>query len=228
MDALGHERVAWSATTGGAPVAWHLALLEPQRVEVLATLSVPFAGRAKRPAVEIMREVFAGKFFYILYFQQPGCAEAELDADVAISLRHFLGDNVRLAPDQSPDGRLFDGLPTPPQHPSWCSAEDFQYYVRTFQGRGFHGALNWYRNFERSWQRTESLVGRQVQQPTLFLIGDRDPVGRFEAYTLQRMPEHVPNLEQHVLGDCGHWIQNQQPQKVNAYLLGFFTRHYPA
>lgn len=228
MDALGHERVAMVGHDWGAPVAWHLALLEPQRVEVLATLSVPFAGRAKRPAVEIMREVFAGKFFYILYFQQPGRAEAELDADIAVSLRHFLGDNVRLAPDQSPDGRLFDGLSQPPAHPDWCSAEDFQWYVRTFEGRGFHGALNWYRNFERSWQRTEPLAGRKVEQPTLFLIGDRDPVGRFEAYTVQRMPEHVPNLEQHVLENCGHWIQSQQPERVNALLGDFLGRHYPA
>jgi pimeloyl-ACP methyl ester carboxylesterase len=100
--------------------------------------------------------------------------------------------------------------------------------VRTFEGRGFHGALNWYRNFERSWQRTEPLAGRKVEQPTLFLIGDRDPVGRFEAYTVQRMPEHVPNLEQHVLENCGHWIQSQQPERVNALLGDFLGRHYPA
>jgi len=42
------------------------------------------------------------------------------------------------------------------------------------------------------------------------------------------MPEHVPNLEQHVLENCGHWIQSQQPERVNALLGDFLGRHYPA
>ncbi len=97
-------------------------------------------------------------------------------------------------------------------------------YVQTFANDGFRGPLNWYRNFERNWQRTEFLAGRQVLQPTLFLIGDRDPVGVFEAHTLKRMPDVVPNLQQSVLANCGHWIQNEQGPKVNELLLGFLGR----
>ncbi|MBE8594905.1 hypothetical protein IQK56_30670 [Pseudomonas sp. MAFF 301449] len=83
---------------------------------------------------------------------------------------------------------------------------------------------NWYRNFDRNWQRTEHLAGRQVLQPTLFLIGDRDPVGVFEAHTLKRMPASVPQLEQHVLANCGHWIQNEQAAQVNRLLLDFLRQ----
>ena len=61
-------------------------------------------------------------------------------------------------------------------------------------------------------------------QPTLFLIGDRDPVGVFEAHTLKRMPDAVPQLEQHVLPNCGHWIQNEQGQQVNGLMLAFLER----
>ncbi len=68
---------------------------------------------------------------------------------------------------------------------------------------GFRGALNWYRNFERNWQLSEPLQGQKIVQPTLFLIGDHDPVGKLEAYTLKKMPEWVPTLEQQVLDDCG-------------------------
>lgn len=101
MDALGQEQACIVGHDWGAVVAWHLALLEPQRVKALATLSVPFAGRPKRPAVEIMRELFAERFNYILYFQEPGVAERELDADIDRSLLHFMHDCERLLDEKA-------------------------------------------------------------------------------------------------------------------------------
>jgi pimeloyl-ACP methyl ester carboxylesterase len=53
-------------------------------------------------------------------------------------------------------------------------------------------------------------------------------VGTLEAYTLKQMPKLVPNLEQHVLEDCGHWLQNEQAEQVNQLLLAFLQRHYRA
>lgn len=204
MDALGHTRVAVVGHDWGAPVAWHLALLEPARVQALGALSVPFGGRPKRPAIEMMRTAYAGRFHYILYFQQPGLAEAELDADIGRSLRLLLGGlGGALLADKAADAKLFDGLADLPL-PAWCSPALFAVYERTFAGRGFYGALNWYRNFERNWQRTEPLAELQVRQPTLFLLGEHDPVGRFEAPTLARMAAKVPLLEQHLLPGCGH------------------------
>lgn len=228
MDALGQTRVAVVGHDWGAPVAWHLALLEPARVQALGALSVPFGGRPKRPAIEMMRTAYAGRFHYILYFQQPGLAEAELDADIGRSLRLLLGGlGGALLADKAADAKLFDGLADLPL-PAWCSPELFAVYARTFTGRGFYGALNWYRNFERNWQRTEPLAELQVQQPTLFLLGENDPVGRFEAPTLARMAAKVPLLEQHLLSDCGHWLQSEDGPRVNALLLNFLGRHYPA
>ncbi|OLF54592.1 alpha/beta fold hydrolase [Pseudomonas chlororaphis] len=226
MDALGQQRACIVGHDWGAVVAWHLALLEPQRVTALATLSVPFAGRPRRPAVETMRELFAERFNYILYFQEPGVAEQELDADIDRTLLHFMHDCERLLDAKSPQARLFDGMPAHQAPPAWCSAEDFAEYRRTFAGRGFRGALNWYRNFERNWQRTAHLGECQVTQPTLFMIGDRDPVGQLEARTLERMPGKVPHLEQHRLKDCGHWIQSERAEEVNRRLLAFLGRNH--
>lgn len=63
-------------------------------------------------------------------------------------------------------------------------------------------------------------------QPTMFLIGDHDPVGELEAYTLKKMPEWVPDLERHELAPCGHWIQNEQAGRVNTLLLDFLARRF--
>jgi pimeloyl-ACP methyl ester carboxylesterase len=224
MDHFGHEQVVMVGHDWGAVVAWHLALLEPERVTRLITMSVPFAGRARRPVIEILRELYADRFNYILYFQAPGEAEQELNADIERTLRLFMQDQDVFLQKKPADARLLEGTSPPGALPQWCSREDLDVYVQTFAEHGFRGPLNWYRNFERNWQRTAFLAGRQVLQPTLFLIGDRDPVGVFEAHTLKRMPESVPNLQQQVLTNCGHWIQNEQGSQVNALMLGFLGK----
>ncbi len=227
MDHFGHHQVAMVGHDWGAPVAWHLALLEPQRVQALSAMSVPFGGRPKRPATEIMREANAGKFNYILYFQEPGVAEAELDADIERSLRLLLSKLEEVILLERPaDACLLDGFSSTPELPSWCSAEEFAVYRRTL-AKGFRGPLNWYRNFPRNWQDTEALP-QQVEQPTLFLLGEAVAVGRLEAYTLKRMVERVPHLEQHRLANCGHWLQNQQPEQVSQLLTDFLSRYFPA
>jgi pimeloyl-ACP methyl ester carboxylesterase len=233
MDQLGQQQVCVVGHDWGAPIAWHLALLEPQRVQAVVAMAVPFGGRPKHPATEIMRQLYAGRFHYILHFQEPGVAEAEMDADIPRTLRMMMHNTSAAVPkdfflQEKPAGSgLFDGMQDPGTLPVWCDHQAFEHYLRTFQGRGFYGALNWYRNFERNWQRSEALAEQQIAQPALFLIGDRDPVGTLEAYTLKQMPKRVTQLEQHVLEDCGHWIQNEQAEQVNSLLLAFLGRHYP-
>jgi pimeloyl-ACP methyl ester carboxylesterase len=230
MDHFAHSAVVMVGHDWGAMVAWYLALLEPERIKCLVTMSVPFAGRPRRPAIDIMREASAGRFNYILYFQEPGRAEQELDADIdrTLQLLMYYDKKNLLLQDRPADGQLFEGDMQVSSLPAWCPEEDFAVYRQTFAEQGFRGALNWYRNFERNWQRTEVLQGQKVAQPTLFLIGDKDPVGRLEAYTLSKMPEWVPQLEQHLLSDCGHWIQNEQAEQVNQLLLAFLARQEQA
>ncbi|SDR91024.1 Pimeloyl-ACP methyl ester carboxylesterase [Halopseudomonas xinjiangensis] len=232
MDHLGHTEVAMVGHDWGAPVAWHLALLEPERVKVVCGMSVPFGGRPKRPAIDIMREHFKDRFHYILYFQEPGRAEQELEADIPRTLRlamHGLSESGKsnaLFNDKPADARWLEDRVDPGVPPEWCPPDAFDVYVATFERCGFRGPLNWYRNFQRSWERTADLAGLQIEQPALFLIGDRDPVGEMEAYTIQKMPSLVPKVEQHVFTDCGHWIQGEQAEEVNRLLLEFLGRTY--
>lgn len=227
MDLFGHRRVAMVGHDWGAVVAWHLALLEPQRIRALVTMSVPFAGRSRRPVIEIMRELYAERFNYILYFQEPGVAEQELEADIERTLRLFMQDQDVFLQQKPATATLLEGVALPGALPAWCSQHDLEIYVQTF-AQGFRGPLNWYRNFERNWQRTEALAGQHIQQPALFLLGDHDPVGTLEAYTLKQMPRLIPHLESHVLSHCGHWLQCEQPDEVNRHLLDFLARHYRA
>lgn len=231
MDQLGHEQVIMIGHDWGAPVAWHLALLEPQRVKLVCGMSVPFGGRPKRPAIDVMRELYQDRFHYMLYFQKPGLAEAEMAEDIPRTMRVMMhgmsgtAGGSTLVQDKPADARWLDDRADPGVPPAWCPPEAFEVYVQTFERSGFHGPVNWYRNFERNWERTAELAGKQVTQPALFLIGDRDPVGELEAYTIKKMPSVVPLVEQHVVSDCGHWIQGEKPREVNALLLDFLHRH---
>jgi pimeloyl-ACP methyl ester carboxylesterase len=232
MDILGHQQVAMIGHDWGAPVAWHLALLEPQRVKVVCGMSVPFGGRPKKPAIEVMRELYQHSFHYILYFQKPGLAEAEMAENIPRTLRIMMhgmsstDGGSTLVQDKPADARWLDDRIDAGVPPDWCSPEAFQVYVDTFERSGFHGPVSWYRNFERNWERTAPLAGKHITQPALFIIGDADPVGELESYTIKKMPSVVPRVEQHVIAQCGHWIQCEKPEPVNKLLLEFLAREF--
>ena len=85
----------------GAPVAWHTALWRPDRVRGVVGLSVPFRPRGQLPPISRMRTAF-GEGFYMVYFQQTGVADAELNADPRRTLRTLLYSLSGDAPDQRP------------------------------------------------------------------------------------------------------------------------------
>jgi pimeloyl-ACP methyl ester carboxylesterase len=98
-DALGRETFTLVTHDFGAVLGWDIALLHPERVTAVFALSVPPV-RAQVSAAELA-ENLGDNFFYVVYFQQPGVAEAELDADVRKSLRmmhqpiHLSGSRFR-------------------------------------------------------------------------------------------------------------------------------------
>ena len=191
-------------------------------------LSVPFGGRSPVAPLPILKERVGDGFFYMLYFQTPGVAEAELEADVRESLRVFYyaasGDvppGTFLVPQKS-TAKLFDSMKAPPGLPGWLESEDLDAYAAAFRKSGFRGPLNWYRTLDRTWERTAHLAGAKIQQPALYLAGDRDPVVMFTQPAIQRMPSLVPNLKKvQFFPEAGHWIQQERPEEINLEIIGF-------
>jgi pimeloyl-ACP methyl ester carboxylesterase len=226
LDALGVEQAVVAGHDWGAPIAWHCALMYPERFSAVVALSVPYTPRASSPPLQALKRVFADRFFYILYFQEPGCAESELEADVRKSMRTILYDWSGDAPEGAavaakPKGaRLFDDAPEPERLPPWLPEADLDYYVSEFQRTGFRGGLNRYRNMDRDWEDLAHLASAVVRQPALFVVGQRDPVLRF--MRTDAMKTHVPNLRKTVvLPGCGHWTQQERPAEVNREIIEF-------
>jgi pimeloyl-ACP methyl ester carboxylesterase len=231
IDAMGEKQAIVVGHDWGAQVAWHVALLHPERVRAVVGMSVPFGGRARSAPLARLKETFKDKFFYMLYFQEPGVAETELELDVQRSLRMFYYSGSGDASDggaftpHAASARLLDTMRDPDQLPAWLGEADLDYQTAQFERSGFRGPINWYRNFDRSWERSEQLAGKSIEQPALFITGKRDPVLRWSQRALARMPQFMPQLRETVLlPDCGHWVQQERPEAVNAALLKFLKQ----
>src|SRR4029077_19087689 len=130
----------------GAAVAWHCALLRPDIFRAVVLLSVPYRQRSWadiRPT-EAMKQMAGEKQFYQLYFQEPGKAEPELEADVRKTMLMGLYTGSGDAP---PDKRwrfLFDKSETfldtgtvPETLPAWLTEADLDLYTEEFKRTGF-------------------------------------------------------------------------------------------
>jgi pimeloyl-ACP methyl ester carboxylesterase len=214
----------------GAPIVWNTALSRPDRVRAVAGLSVPWTGIATVNFLDAVRAAFTakGRFFYQVYFQDEGVAEAELEADVRASLRKFYYAISGDAPDgtwpkNKPHGaKLLDGLPDPDPFPAWLTKEDEDHFVAEFQASGFRGPLNRYRNHARDMAWQQQFRDRRIEQPSLFIGGDRDLAVRMlpGVDPVALMAPHLPGLRgAHVLPGIGHWTQQEAPEAVNRLLL---------
>jgi pimeloyl-ACP methyl ester carboxylesterase len=230
LDDIGEERAVFVGHDWGSMVVWQLALLAPERVAGVVGMSVPFIPRAPMPPVQLMRQAFAGSFFYIVYFQEPGVADADLGRDPSTTMRRMLA-GARLADGVTPDlstmavddGRGFvDRLPEPDALPGWLTEEELDHYVAEFSRTGFTGGINWYRNFDRNWELTERIDGAKVEAPSMFVGGSLDPVLLMTPPSIQEgwLTDHRGDV---LVDGAGHWVQQEAPAAVNDALLRFLA-----
>ncbi|HVQ74130.1 MAG TPA: alpha/beta hydrolase [Candidatus Binatia bacterium] len=238
LDALGAESAVIAGHDWGAPVAWHSALLRPDRFRAVIGLSVPYRPRGTaRPTTVMPKSDDA--LFYQLYFQEPGVAEAELERDVRLSHRRLLYSASGDAPRgertiSSPDavgmvprtGGFLTRTLDPRTLPGWLTEADLDFYTAEFTRTGFRGGLNWYRNSDRNWELLAPFAGAQVSVPALYVAGDRDLVVAFRGMDqlLANLETFVPRLRNKImLPGCGHWTQQERPAEVNAAMVEFLT-----
>ena len=229
LDDVGAERAVWIGHDWGAIVVWNAPLLHPDRVTAVAALSVPALPRAQVPPTQAFRAMFGENFFYMIYFQEPGVADAELDGDPARTMRRMIG-GLRPSGDRraalrmvapGPEG-FIDRLPEPDGLPDWISQDELDHYISEFSRTGFTGGLNWYRNFDRNWETTAELADARISVPSLFMAGTADPVLAFTR--ADRAAEVISGPYRQVMLDgAGHWLQQERPAEVNATVLDFLN-----
>ncbi|OJH40523.1 alpha/beta fold hydrolase [Cystobacter ferrugineus] len=226
LDALGEKTAVVVGHDWGSAMAWNSAALYPDRYRAVVGMSVPHLGRSPMPPTRLFKTMFGDKWFYILYFQEPGAAEAEFEADIPRTMRTILAgvprvDSTAEAVQAKKKGDKFlTGLDTPGMLPAWLTEDDVAYFAKEFAGSGFRGGLNRYRNMDRDWEELPELATVKIEQPALFIIGEKDSGRAFAP--VDPMKQLVPNLEELlVIPGAGHWIQQERAAEVNAALLAF-------
>ncbi len=229
--ALSDEPIVLVGHDWGAPIVWDTAIRHPDRVRAVAGLSVAYLPATGMSLIDIFDQVYAGRFFYILYFIRPGVPEADFGADLRGSLKRIFyalsGDaplNCWL-PDAPRDAALLPLLPEPPDGPlSFITDADLDALTASLERTGMIGAFNRYRALALDATESADIIGAPVTQPSCFIAGERDPVRAFipgidgyadpgAACTDFRGSTIVPR--------AGHWVDQERPAETNAALLAF-------
>jgi pimeloyl-ACP methyl ester carboxylesterase len=231
IEGLGEKQAILIGHDWGAPIVWNTSLFFPDKVRAVAGLSVPYTGRGPAPRITLFRNIYKDRFFYQIYFQEPGVAEKELEADIPASLRKIYywisGEGVKAAEPKSrrpPDAKLLDGLADPDPLPPWLTPADIDYYAGEFARSGFRGPLNRYRTSELDFTQQEAVADRRIEQPAAFIAGSLDPVLAFipGVDLVALMREKVADLRLvRIIDGAGHWVQQERPAEVNAALMEF-------
>ena len=224
LDALELESATFVGHDWGALLLWQMAMLAPDRIDRLITLNIPHFPRTPADPIEIARRRL-GDDFYIVNFQDSNEADRLFEKDPT----HFF--NMIMRKNQV-SRQQFDQLPAQKKVLSLIetasrqsasgdpllSVDEREVYATAFRATGFTGPINWYRNWTRNWQALEG-VDQVINIPTLFIGADNDVIIAPEH--IEGMRPNVRDLTIHMLDNCGHWSQQEQPEAVNRIILGW-------
>jgi epoxide hydrolase 4 len=193
-EALGHARFDLVGHDWGGIVGWWLASHHAEHIERFAALSAP------HPAVwtEAMRTIpeQRRKSWYVLAFQIPWLPE------FLMRRRNFkvLTDALREA-----------------KRAGAMSDADLDLYRAAWSMPGaLTGMVNWYRAPMRRRDRT--MAAARVGPRTLIIWGEQD---RYGVPALADRSAALCDDATLVRLDASHWVQHEQPERVNALLLDF-------
>ena len=233
LDHLGADKAIFVGHDWGGIVVWAMPLLHPDRVAGVIGLNTPFTPRLPMDPIAMFRAAF-GEDMYIVHFQKPGEADAQLGADVEKTIRFFMRlpkgalSEFEARPAERRNLALQDALakydPSDDPH-QFLSSEELAVFVEAFQRTGFTGGVNWYRNFTRNWEKAEALPRRIDGVPCLMLMAEHDVV--LPPSMTERMPEQIQDLERVLIEGSGHWTQQEKPTEVNAAILDWLDRKFP-
>jgi pimeloyl-ACP methyl ester carboxylesterase len=107
----------------------------------------------------------------------------------------------------------------------WLPEAELRVYSGEFERTGFQGGLQWYRcrTEPRFEPELQLFTGRTIDVPSLFIAGSSD-------WGIQQVPGALEAMQTRactrmagvdLIDGAGHWVQQEQPQKVSERLLRF-------
>ncbi len=197
IEGLGEERAIIVGHDWGGVLAWQFAISYPQMTERLIVMNAPHPGAMLR---ELRTLKQLRKSWYIFFFQLPWLPEYVLSRNNANEI-----------------GRMLRGAAL--QKDVFPRSETAKYQQAMSKPGAIKAALNYYRQLVRRGPRAYRNRNLRVEAPTLLIWGEQDIALGIEL--THELDPWVPNLSIKYIPDSGHWVQQEQPERVNRYLAEF-------
>ncbi|RQR62525.1 alpha/beta hydrolase [Burkholderia sp. Bp9125] len=198
LDMLEIDRIALVGHDRGARVATRFAKDHPDRLDRLVVMdNVP-----TRVVAERLNAQIAKAYWFFLFHQVPDLPELLIAGKERAWLRHFFTD------------WCYD--------PTAISGEAFEEYVRAYEAPGaVRGAMSDYRANAEDVAQDKVDAHVPIEAPTLALWGaEFYAVGKmFDMAAVWR--GMATDVRTRAIARAGHLPQEEQPEAVNAELLGF-------
>jgi pimeloyl-ACP methyl ester carboxylesterase len=230
LDEAGKKQAVFVGHDWGSMIVWEHARMHPERVKAVVGVSVPLV-QWQAPPIQMLRTIFADNFFYMVYFQEIGPADAELGADPYETMSKILwvasGEGFQMPTGMSPAAGtgFLTNAPTPPALPwAWLTEADVQHYAKQFAHSGFFGPLSYYRNMDANYEANKHLSFDRISMPSFFIGGTHDMVTLMDPTGPERMRSTLSDYRGEVIIDgAGHWTQQEKPDQFNEALIGFLN-----
>jgi epoxide hydrolase 4 len=197
IEAFGQRQATIVGHDWGGAIAWAFAIRDPDYTRRLAILNAPHPAAMLH---ELRRPHQIIRSSYIAFFQLRGLPERAIARDDYAIIRRTFRSADR--------GR------------AWLSDADIQRYVDAISRPGaLSAALEYYRQLPHDFQHISPT--RVITAPTLVLWGELDPYLGPEL--VDDLDLWVRDLQIHRFPTAGHWLNQQEPERVNAALRAFLA-----
>ena len=231
LDALKIERAVFVGHDWGGFVAWAMPVLYPERTAGVIGVCTPYM---PFPQTSFMRTIVNGKDerMYILWFQEPGRAEAVMDPKARLIFDRLMRAPLEPAEsmkrmmasgelDMNPFRRIED---LKPETPLIVTSEELDVYVNAYEKSGFRGGINWYRNIDRNAREHPQVGVQKLTLPCLMITAEWD--GALPPRMAAGMPALCSDLEMKNIERAGHWVQQEFPDAVNQTIVDWLKRRF--
>lgn len=201
IDAAGREKAFVVGHDWGAAVLWWAAIKYPERLEKIAILNVPHHSVFRRKLRDSSDQ--RRRSWYIGFFQIPWLPEALLSPFQVRALARALRNTSRPG--------------------AFTDADLAEYRKAWSQPGALTAMLNWYRAVVQ--RPPAKLPTRRVTVPTLVLWGKKDFALAPEL--AQESVEQCDDGRLVYFDDATHWLQHEEPDRVNALIDEFFSSPPP-
>lgn len=226
LDALSIDKAVFCGHDWGGAQVWPMAQRHPDRVAGIIGVSTPHRPPPPVSPLTIIEKRFTDRHYFI-QFQKEGRPEEILGRDPDAFFRLMFRRPVRLAPGADIDIRIYDLLgrlehgPQANDSDVLLADDDIKVYADAYRHSGFHGGVNLYRNIDNNWRIMKNF-DPIIQHEALWVGAALDvflpPDGADDLSTF------VPNVEKHLIEECGHWVMWEKPAELNAILIDWLNR----